>query len=66
MITNKFVSELVVYTDIKLSGSKSLLIDELSYKPWYSYFDMSGVVPATFSILLSKKDSAVGKGYLTI
>jgi len=66
MITNKFISELVVYTDIKLSGSKSLLIDELSYKPWYSYFDMSGVVPATFSILLSKKDSAVGKGYLTI
>lgn len=66
MITNKFISELVVYTDIKLSGSKSLLIDELSYKPWYSYFDLSGVVPGSFSILLSKKDSAVGKGYLTI
>lgn len=66
MITNKYVSELVVYTDIKLSGSKSLLIDEMSYKPWYAYFDLSGVVPATFSILISKKDSAVGKGYLTI
>jgi hypothetical protein len=66
MVTNKFISELVVYTDIKLSGSKSLLIDELSYKPWYPYFDLSGVVPTTFSILLSKKDSAVGKGYLTI
>jgi len=66
MITNRYVSELVVYTDIKLSGSKSLLIDELNYKPWYAYFDLSGLVPATFSILISKKDSAVGKGYLTI
>lgn len=66
IINNKFISELVVYTDIKLSGSKSLLIDELSYKPWYSYFDLSSSVSSTFSILLSKKDSAVGKGYLTI
>ena len=66
MIINKFISELVVYTDIKLSGSKSLLIDELSYRPWYSYFDLSGVGIGSFSVLLSKKDSSVGKGYLTI
>lgn len=65
-ITNKYVSELIIYTDIRLSGSKSLLIDELSYKPWYAYFDLSSVSPANFIILLSKKDSAVGKGYLTI
>jgi hypothetical protein len=65
-ITNKFISELIVYTDIKLSGSKSILIDELSYKPWYSYFDLSHVVPSTFHMLLSKKDSTVGKGYLII
>lgn len=66
LIKNKFVSDLIVYTDIKLSGSKSILVDELSYKPWYSYFDLSNVIPGTFNILLSKKDSAVGKGYLTI
>lgn len=65
-IKNKYISELVVYTDIKLSGSKSILIDELIYKPWYAYFDLSGVVAENFSILISKKDSAVGKGYLTI
>jgi len=58
--------ELVVYTDIKKSGSKSLLVDELSYKPWYTYFELSSVLPETFNILLSRKDSAVGKGYLTI
>jgi hypothetical protein len=66
MIINKFISELVVYTDIKLSGSKSLLIDELSFRPWYSYFDLSGVGMGSFSVLLSMKDSSVGKGYLTI
>lgn len=66
MITKKFISELVVYTDIKLSGSKSLLMDELGYKPWYSYFELSNISPVAFNILLEKKDSSVGKGYITI
>ena len=66
MITNRFVSELVVYTDIKLSGSKSLLIDELSYKPWYAYFVISSALLNEFNLLITKKDSAIGKGYLTI
>ncbi len=65
-ITNKFVSELIIYTDIKLSGSKSILIDELNFKPWYSYFELSNLSIANFNQLVSKKDSAVGKGYLTI
>ena len=65
-ITNKFISEMIVYTDIKLSGSKSLLIDEIIHKPWYLYFDLSSVFPINFNLLLTKKDSAVGKGYLTI
>jgi len=66
LIINKFVSELIIYTDIKLSGSKSILIDDLSFKPWYSYFDISGITMANLNQLLKKKDSAVGKGYLTI
>jgi len=66
MITNRYVSELVVYTDIKLSGSKSLLIDELSYKPWYAYFVISLALVNEFNLLITKKDSAIGKGYLTI
>jgi hypothetical protein len=65
-VKNKAVSELIVFTDLKLSASKSILIDDLGYKPWYSYFELSNVMRATFNILLSKKDSAVGKGYLTI
>ena len=65
-VSNKFFQELVIYTDIKSSGSKSILIDDLKHKPWYSYFDMSAFAPQSFNLLISKKDSAVGKGYLTI
>lgn len=64
--SNKFVSELIVYTDIKLSGSKSILIDDLNHKPWYSYFEMSFTNLVGLNYLISKKDSAVGKGYLTM
>jgi hypothetical protein len=65
-VTNTFLSELVIYTDIKSSGTKSILIDDLAHKPWYSFFDISFVNPDIFSHLISRKDSAVGKGYLTI
>jgi hypothetical protein len=66
VVTNKFVYELLVYTDIKLTGSKSMLVDELDHKPWFAYFYVSGLSPTNFSQLLTRKDSAVGKGYLTI
>ena len=66
VIANKFVSDLVIYTDIKLSGSKSILMEDLNYKPWYSYFDFSSITLIQFDQLVSKKDSAVGRGYLTI
>lgn len=66
VITNRFVLELIIYTDIKLSGSKSILVDDLSFKPWYSYFDFSGRTEDKFHQLISRKDSAIGKGYLTI
>lgn len=65
-IANKFISELVVFTDIKLSKSKSILINDLSFKPWYLYFNISTIVDVSFNYLISKKESAVGKGYLTI
>ena len=66
VITNRFISELIIFTDIKLSGSKSILIDDLKFKPWYSYFDISAVTPDMLTLLISKRDSAVGKGYLTL
>lgn len=65
IINNKFISELIIYTDIRLSGSKTILIEDLGFKPWFSYFDISALNLDNISYLISKKDSAVGKGYLT-
>ncbi|WP_091209308.1 hypothetical protein [Mucilaginibacter gossypiicola] len=63
---SKFVSELIIYTDIKLSNSKSILTDDLNFKPWFSFFDLSPINNDNYLWLITKKDSAVGKGYLTI
>lgn len=63
---NTFISELIIYSHIKLSGSKTILVDELNFKPWFSYFDLSIETILNLNQLLSKKESAVGKGYLTI
>ncbi len=65
-ISNKFISELIIFTDIKLSNSKSILLNDLSFKPWYLYFNISSIADINFNYLISKKDSAVGKGYLTL
>jgi hypothetical protein len=63
-ISNNLIAELVVYTDVKLSGSKSILVEDMGYKPWFTYFELSNIRPSTFKTFLSKKDSALGKGYL--
>lgn len=63
--STKFVNELIIYTDIKLSSSKSILIEDLSYRPWFTYFDFSALDISQFSLLITRKDSAVGNGYLT-
>lgn len=65
-ISNKFITELIIFTDIKLSNSKSTLINDLNYKPWYLYFNISAIADIKFNYLISKKDSEVGKGYITI
>lgn len=65
-IRNKFVSELIVYTDIKSSGSKSILMDDLGYRPWYSYFELPAFQSNKTYQLLAKRDGMLGKGYLTI
>jgi hypothetical protein len=65
-VNNQTAIELVIYTDLKLSSSKSILVDDLEYKPWFGYFDFTHSSPENFNILISLKDSAIGKGYLTL
>jgi hypothetical protein len=64
-VSNQFIAELVIYSEILLSNSKSTLVSEIDIKPWYSYFTLS-FQPEQSKYLLSLKDSAVGKGYLVI
>jgi hypothetical protein len=65
VIKNEFIAELIIFSDVKLSGSKSILIDELSHKPWYAYFDdILGFPSQNFNYLLKRKESSVGKGIL--
>jgi hypothetical protein len=66
ILNNRFISELVFFTDIKLSGSKSILIDDLAHKPWYSYFVISTHDLGYFNLMVSKKEGTVGGGYLRI
>lgn len=64
-ILHKYVAELIVYTDIKLSGSKSILSDDIGQRPWYGYFNIEDLMPVQWTYLLQEKDSSIGKAYIT-
>ncbi len=64
-ISNNLIAELIIYTGITLSGSKSLLVEDIVHKPWFSFFDMPDESNILYSQLIIKQDSSVGKGYIT-
>lgn len=64
VVTDSFIAELIIYTDVKLSGSKSILSEDLHYRPWYLFFDLP--LNKKFNHLIKSKESTVGKGYLYI
>lgn len=66
IVSNKFITELIIYSDIKLSGSKSILSGDLNHRPWYCYFEYSMSNSGNFNHLILMKDSSIGNGYLTI
>lgn len=59
------IIELIIYIDIKLSGSKSILVDDLLYRPWYIYFEVA-IGKKSFYTLFKYDESRIGQGYLTI
>jgi hypothetical protein len=65
VITNPFIQELITYTDIKLSGSKSILLEDVSHRPWYMYFEVKPIKEQKHT-LLKYSEGVVGGGYLTI
>jgi hypothetical protein len=65
-VSSIFINELVIFTDIKSSGSKSILIEDLTFRPWYSFFELLNIKNVSSSKLLKFRESSVGKGYITI
>lgn len=65
MILNPIVSELFIYTDIKLSRSKSILLDDVKYRPWFSYYS-TDYNPQTENSFVQYSDGIIGSGYLTL
>lgn len=64
-VAHPFISEFVVCTDIKLSGSKSILLDDIKHRSWYMYFEINFSRQANYR-LLKFAESRLGQGYLTI
>jgi hypothetical protein len=64
-LSTAFAIELVIYADIRLSGSKSLMLDEIPFRPWISYFLFTQPDLSKLS-LLRFDDNGTGKGYLSL
>ena len=65
-ISIQLAAEIVIYTDIVLSSSKTVLIEDLVSNPWYLFFDISTFADSKFNIILSTKEVSLGKGYLSV
>ncbi len=61
---SSFLSETIVYTDILLSGSKSLFIEEISFRPFYDYFRFN--LDFKYKYLIQKAEGSLGRGYVKI
>ena len=62
-IVHPAVAELYVATDIALSGSKSIALDETNYRPWFFFYRVELPKDGRFK-LLKMTDGMVGGGYV--
>ena len=65
IITHPIITEMIIFADIKLSGSKSILVEDLQFRPWYMFFQINLGDMQNFS-LFKYTESGIGQGYLTI
>jgi hypothetical protein len=65
-VKNSMILELILFTDITLSGTKSMLIDDVKSKSWYDYFDIEIQKDFKPQYFLQKKDGVLGNGYLVV
>lgn len=65
-IRKPLLFEIIAYTDATVQGTKSLLLDTLTQKPWYTYFEIETIDLEKRGFIFDRKDSHTGKGYLTL
>lgn len=65
IIINSAVAELYVATDINLSGSKSIALDETNYRPWFFFNKVELQSDDKFK-LLKLTEGRVGGGYVRL
>jgi hypothetical protein len=59
------LTEVFIYTDIKLSRSKSILFQELTTRPWYEYYSVE-YKKEIHNKLLAFSEARIGGGYISI
>ncbi len=62
-ILHPIVAEIYIYADIYCSGTKSLLKEDVSSRPWYVFFQPKAFQPGTRN-LLKYSGGEIGGGYL--
>lgn len=65
-VLNVIIIEFIVYSDIALSGTKTILVKDVKNRAWYSFFNFDTELLFKQSYLLRKQDSSVGSPYLSI
>ncbi len=65
LITTPIIAEAYIYTDIFLSGSKSILVEDIHSSPWFS-FNTVEYIPAIHKRLLRYTEGRIGGGYIAI
>lgn len=62
-IKNHIIAELYIYSDIFLSGSKSINRDDVSYRAWF-FFNQVDFKPEVHNKLLKFTEGRIGGGYI--
>jgi len=65
VILHPIVAEIYVYADIICSGTKSVLKDEISTRPWYCFYQPQAYKPGVGS-LVNYSSGMIGGGYIGI
>ncbi len=64
-LSNPMVTELYIYTEILLSGSKSIIYDDIKQRPWFYFFEVD-YKKDIHKKFLKYSEGRLGGGYISI